>query len=191
MSNEFRFNFGAERFPAPPKNANQIPQTNQIAIRVAAALRAGGFACLFSEIIEPTWGATAGRIAGFPARIHFTALPTEPESDPACAFVVSTYCARPETYREDGEEKTLRYVSELESEHSVEVTYCKDRNSWKATKYRGDTAILWSTGKDLRRLQIQLACGKVDAGEAALPVSEDFDLKEAMGVIGAYTFTPS
>jgi hypothetical protein len=172
------------------ETTNQSQLINHDVNRAVAALRAGGFACLFSELIEPSLGSSTERLAGFPVRIHFTALPTESRGDPAPAFVTSTYWADPETYREDDGERTLRYASQWESDFSVEVTYCKDRRSWKGTKFCGVKAILWATGQDLRQFLIQLACRGVRDGELVLPIPEQMDLRE-MGVWGAYTFTPS
>lgn len=172
------------------QSTNQTPLIDHDVTRVVAALRAGGFACLFSELIDPKRSAEARRFAGLPVRIHFTALPDGPRGDPAHAFVVSTYWADPESYREDDERRTLHYVSERESEFYIEVTYLKDRQTWQGTKYRGDAEILWATGQDLRRLLIQLACRGVHEGELVSPVPEQIDLREEMGVFGVYTFKP-
>ena len=172
------------------ESTNQSQLINHDVNRVVAALRAGGFACLFSELIESSWGADAERLAGFPLRVHCTALPTESRGNPAPAFVTSTYWADPETYQEDGERRTVHYVSKWESEFYIEVTYLKDRQTWYGTKYRGKAEILWATGQDLRRLLIQLACRGITDGELVLPVSEQIDLMEEMGVFGVYTFTP-
>ena len=63
------------------ETTNQSQLINHDVNRAVAALRAGGFACLFSELIEPSLGSSTERLAGFPVRIHFTALPTESRGD--------------------------------------------------------------------------------------------------------------
>jgi tetratricopeptide (TPR) repeat protein len=190
VSNDLAFNFRAGHL-LPMQTPTQVSLLDQDAKRVAAALRAGGFACLFSETIQPTGGAMSEKVAGFPGRIHFVALPAEQTDDPSRAFAISTYWADPKTCRDGDDGITMRYESEWVSEFSVEVTRCKDKPLWKGTKYRGDTAVLWATGQDLRRFLIQLACGRVHNGEVVLHLPEEFDLRGRMGVLGVYTFTPT
>ena len=189
MSNEFKSNVKTGQVPAARKSSSQVPLHLPDTRGVADAIRAGGFACLFSEIIEPSWCIDKD-VAGFPARIHFTAR-SEAGAGPDRAFVVSTYWVNAHTCREDRDEKTLRYVSESESNFAVEVTYCKGNRSWKATKYRGEIAFLWATGQDLRRLLIQLAWGRVQPGETVVVFPEHIDLWHEIRVVAAYTFTPS
>ena len=67
---------------------------------------------------------------------------------------------------------------------SLKITCCEER-SWKGTKYRGESAILWATGQDLRRLLIRWQ-SEGQRGEWDVSVPEQIDLRAKMGLTGVY-----
>jgi len=129
------------------------------------AIRAGGFVCLFPQLIDPSWHSPARLLAGFPLNVCYTGLSEQSTNCQCPALVVASYWFDPATYREDKEVRAMSYRANPPSAYHVELIYWKKKQQWDGSKYRDDELLLTANASELHRFIIQLTVCGLSPGE--------------------------
>ena len=160
--------------------------SNKFSEGVIQALRAGGFACLLPNVINPAWGGHAIRLAGFPISICFTGL--SPKSERGCQLpvVTSRYAFDPSTYFENADVRTMTYFTDPRTDYRVELVYRKRESLWEGRKIHGKNILHTASGPELRQFIIQLTMLGLEVDE---PIRELRTLEDT-GSAGIYVFNP-